>query len=202
MGQIKVEKNVGGIQGLCVIEPKVFRDNRGYFVEIYNQRDMEAEGLDMVFVQDNQSSSTKGVLRGLHFQKEFPQGKLVRVNRGRVYDVVVDLRSESETFGKWYGVELSEDNFKQFYVPQGFAHGYFVLSNVAEFCYKCTDFYHPGDEGGLAWNDPEIGIEWPELQGAYPGNASAEGYTMSDGTKLNMIERDQQWGTLQNTFRF
>lgn len=202
MGQIKVEKNVGGIQGLCVIEPKVFRDNRGYFVEIYNQRDMEAEGLDMVFVQDNQSSSTKGVLRGLHFQKEFPQGKLVRVNRGRVYDVVVDLRSESETFGKWYGVELSEDNFRQFYVPQGFAHGYFVLSNVAEFCYKCTDFYHPGDEGGLAWNDPEIGIEWPELLGAYPGNASAEGYTMSDGTKLNMIERDQQWGTLQNTFRF
>lgn len=202
MGQIKVEKNVGGIPGLCVIEPKVFRDNRGYFVEIYNQRDMEAEGLDMVFVQDNQSSSTKGVLRGLHFQKEFPQGKLVRVNRGRVYDVVVDLRSESETFGKWYGVELSEDNFRQFYVPQGFAHGYFVLSNVAEFCYKCTDFYHPGDEGGLAWNDPEIGIEWPELQGEYPGNASAGGYTMSDGTKLNMIERDQQWGTLQNTFRF
>lgn len=202
MGQIKVEKNVGGIQGLCVIEPKVFRDNRGYFVEIYNQRDMEAEGLDMVFVQDNQSSSTKGVLRGLHFQKEYPQGKLVRVNKGRVFDVVVDLRADSQTYGKWYGVELSEDNFKQFYVPKGFAHGYFVLSNVAEFCYKCTDFYHPGDEGGLAWNDPEIGIEWPELQGEYPGNASAEGYTMSDGTKLNMIERDQQWGTLQNTFRF
>lgn len=202
MGQIKVEKNVGGIEGLCVIEPKVFRDNRGYFVEIYNQRDMDAEGLDMVFVQDNQSSSTKGVLRGLHFQKQFPQGKLVRVNRGRVYDVVVDLRSESETFGKWYGVELSEDNFKQFYVPQGFAHGYFVLSNVAEFCYKCTDFYHPGDEGGLAWNDPEIGIVWPELQGEYPGSASAEGYTLSDGTNLNMIERDQQWGTLQNTFHF
>lgn len=202
MGQIKVEKNVGGIQGLCVIEPKVFRDNRGYFVEIYNQRDMEAEGLDMVFVQDNQSSSTKGVLRGLHFQKEYPQGKLVRVNKGRVFDVVVDLRADSQTYGKWYGVELSEDNFKQFYVPKGFAHGYFVLSNVAEFCYKCTDFYHPGDEGGLAWNDPEIGIEWPELQGEYPGNASAEGYTLSDGTKLNMIERDQQWGTLQNTFRF
>lgn len=202
MGQIKVEKNVGGIQGLCVIEPKVFRDNRGYFVEIYNQRDMEAEGLDMVFVQDNQSSSTKGVLRGLHFQKEYPQGKLVRVNKGRVFDVVVDLRADSQTYGKWYGVELSEDNFKQFYVPKGFAHGYFVLSNVAEFCYKCTDFYHPGDEGGLAWNDPEIGIEWPELQGEYPGNASAEGYTMSDGTKLNMIERDQQWGTLQNTFHF
>ncbi|MDE6852158.1 MAG: dTDP-4-dehydrorhamnose 3,5-epimerase [Lachnospiraceae bacterium] len=202
MGQIKVEKNVGGIQGLCVIEPKVFRDNRGYFVEIYNQRDLEAEGLDMVFVQDNQSSSTKGVLRGLHFQKEYPQGKLVRVNKGRVFDVVVDLRADSQTFGKWYGVELSEDNFKQFYVPKGFAHGYFVLSNVAEFCYKCTDFYHPGDEGGLAWNDPEIGIEWPELQGEYPGNASAEGYILSDGTKLNMIERDQQWGTLQNTFRF
>ena len=131
MGQIKIEKNVGGIQGLCVIEPQVHRDNRGYFVETYNQRDLEEEGLDMVFVQDNQSSSTKGVLRGLHFQKEFPQGKLVRVTKGRVYDVAVDLRADSDTYGKWYGVELTEDNFKQFYVPQGFAHGYLVLSDVA-----------------------------------------------------------------------
>lgn len=202
MGQIKVEKNVGGIQGLCVIEPKVSRDNRGYFVEIYNRRDMEAEGLDMVFVQDNQSSSTKGVLRGLHFQKQYPQGKLVRVNKGRVFDVVVDLRADSQTYGKWYGVELSEDNFKQFYVPEGFAHGFLVLSEVAEFCYKCTDFYHPGDEGGLAWNDPEIGICWPELQGEYPGSASAEGYTLSDGAKLNLNDRDQLWGNLKDTFRF
>lgn len=202
MGQIKIEKDVGGIQGLCVIEPQVHRDNRGYFVETYNQRDLEAEGLDMVFVQDNQSSSTKGVLRGLHFQKEFPQGKLVRVTKGRVYDVAVDLRANSNTYGKWYGVELTEDNFKQFYVPKGFAHGYLVLSDVAEFCYKCTDFYHPGDEGGLAWNDPEIGINWLEVQGEYSGSASSEGYTMEDGTKLNINERDQNWGDLKDTFRF
>ena len=202
MGQIKVQKNVGGIQGLCVIVPQVHRDNRGYFVETYNQRDLEEEGLDMVFVQDNQSSSTKGVLRGLHFQKEFPQGKLVRVTKGRVYDVAVDLRVDSDTYGKWYGVELTEDNFKQFYVPQGFAHGYLVLSEVAEFCYKCTDFYHPGDEGGLAWNDPEIGVNWMEIQGEYPGSASSEGYTMEDGTKLNINERDQNWGNLKDTFRF
>lgn len=202
MGQIKIQKNVGGIQGLCVIEPQVHRDNRGYFVETYNQRDLEKEGLDMVFVQDNQSSSTKGVLRGLHFQKEFPQGKLVRVTKGRVYDVAVDLRADSDTFGKWYGVELTEDNFKQFYVPKGFAHGYLVLSEVAEFCYKCTDFYHPGDEGGLAWNDPEIGVSWLEVQGEYPGSASSAGYTLEDGTKLNINERDQKWGMLKNTFRF
>ncbi len=202
MGQVKVQKDVGGIQGLCVIEPQVHRDNRGYFVETYNQRDLEEEGLDMVFVQDNQSYSSKGVLRGLHFQKEFPQGKLVRVIKGRVYDVAVDLRANSDTYGKWYGVELTEDNFKQFYVPKGFAHGYLVLSDVAEFCYKCTDFYHPGDEGGLAWNDPEIGVNWMGVQGEYPGSASSEGYTMEDGTKLTINERDQNWETLHNTFRF
>lgn len=202
MGQVKVQKDVGGIQGLCVIEPLVHRDSRGYFVETYNQKDLEEEGLDMVFVQDNQSYSPKGVLRGLHFQKEYPQGKLVRVIKGRVYDVAVDLRADSDTYGKWYGVELTEDNFKQFYVPKGFAHGYLVLSDVAEFCYKCTDFYHPGDEGGLAWNDPEIGVNWMEVQGEYPGSASSEGYTMEDGTKLTINERDQNWETLHNTFRF
>ena len=154
MGKITVQKNVGGIEGLCVIEPKVFGDNRGYFVETYNKNDMLEEGLDMEFVQDNQSSSSKGVLRGLHFQKHFPQGKLVRVTKGRVFDVAVDLRKESKTYGKWFGVELTEDNFKQFYIPEGFAHGFLVLSEQAEFCYKCTDFYHPDDEGGLAWNDP------------------------------------------------
>ena len=154
MGQIKVEKNVGGIQGLCVIEPTVHGDSRGYFMETYNENDMKEAGLDMVFVQDNQSCSTKGVLRGLHFQKQFPQGKLVRVIKGSVYDVAVDLRSDSETYGKYYGIELTEENKKQFYIPQGFAHGFLVLSDVAEFCYKCTDFYHPGDEGGMAWNDP------------------------------------------------
>ena len=146
------------IEGLYVIEPTVFKDERGYFVETYNQNDMKEAGLDMVFVQDNQSMSTRGVLRGLHFQKQFPQGKLVRVVRGKVFDVAVDLRSDSKTYGKWFGVELSAENMKQFYIPEGFAHGFLVLSDEAEFCYKCTDFYHPGDEGGLAWNDTEIGV--------------------------------------------
>lgn len=146
MGQIKVEKDVGGIKGLCVIEPAVHGDARGYFMETYNLRDMEEAGLTMNFVQDNQSCSVKGVLRGLHFQKEFPQGKLVRVIRGAVYDVAVDLRSGSETYGKWFGIELTEENKKQFYISEGFAHGFLVLSDVAEFCYKCTDFYRPGDE--------------------------------------------------------
>ncbi len=202
MGQIKVEKNVGGIEGLCVIEPAVHGDARGYFMETYNQNDMQQEGLDMVFVQDNQSSSPKGVLRGLHFQKQFPQGKLVRVIRGAVFDVAVDLRKDSGTYGKWFGVELTEENKKQFYIPKGFAHGFLVLSEWAEFCYKCTDFYHPGDEGGLAWNDPMIGIRWPQIEGGYPGDASAVGYAMSDGTPLNINERDQKWGGLKDTFSF
>ncbi len=159
MGQIKVTDTF--IKGLKIIEPAVHGDSRGYFMETYNQRDMAEAGLDMVFVQDNQSMSKKGVLRGLHFQKEFPQGKLVRVIKGKVFDVGVDLRKDSETYGKWFGVELSDENKKQFYIPEGFAHGFLVLSDEAEFCYKCTDFYHPGDEGGLLWNDPDIGIEWP-----------------------------------------
>jgi dTDP-4-dehydrorhamnose 3,5-epimerase len=196
MGQIKVEKNVGGIEGLCIIEPAVHGDARGYFMETYNRKDMEDAGLCLNFVQDNQSCSVKGVLRGLHFQKEFPQGKLVRVIAGRVFDVAVDLRKGSTTYGKWYGVELTAENKKQFYIPEGFAHGFLVLSDVAEFCYKCTDFYHPGDEGGLAWNDPAIGIEWPEVSGNYPGNASAEGYTLADGTALNLSDKDQKWSTL------
>ena len=133
MGQIKVEKNAGGIEGLCVIEPAVHGDSRGYFMETYSQRDMQENGLDMVFVQDNQSMSVKGVLRGLHFQKQFPQGKLVRVIKGDVFDVAVDMRSESKTFGKWFGVRLTEENKKQFYIPQGFAHGFLVLSDIAEF---------------------------------------------------------------------
>ena len=162
MGQITVEKNAGGIEGLCVITPTVHGDVRGYFMETYNQKDMEEVGLTMTFVQDNQSCSTKGVLRGLHFQKQFPQGKLVRVISGKVFDVAVDLREGSETHRKWFGIELSEENKKQFYIPEGFAHGFLVLSDVAEFCYKCTDFYHLGDEGGLAWNDPEIGVKWSE----------------------------------------
>ena len=200
MGQIKVTPCP--IEGLYVIEPAVHGDSRGYFMETYSLRDMQEAGLDMVFVQDNQSMSVKGVLRGLHFQKEFPQGKLVRVIKGRVFDVAVDLRSGSETYGQWYGVELTEENKKQFYVSPGFAHGFLVLSDTAEFCYKCTDVYHPGDEGGLAWNDPAIGIEWPEVIGGYPGNACAEGYTLADGTKLNLSEKDQKWVCLADTFRF
>lgn len=159
MGQIKVTKC--DIEGLYIIEPMVHGDSRGYFMETYNQRDMHEAGLDMVFVQDNQSMSTKGVLRGLHYQKKYPQGKLVRVIKGSVFDVAVDLRKNSKTFGKWHGIVLSEENKKQFYVPEGFAHGFLVLSDTAEFCYKVTDFYHPDDEGGIMWNDPEIGIEWP-----------------------------------------
>lgn len=174
------------IEGLYVIEPTVFKDERGYFVETYNQNDMKEAGLDMVFVQDNQSMSTRGVLRGLHFQKQFPQGKLVRVVRGKVFDVAVDLRSDSKTYGKWFGVELSAENMKQFYIPEGFAHGFLVLSDEAEFCYKCTDFYHPGDEGGLAWNDPEIGVEW----------------LLEEGVDLIISEKDQKWKGLKDTFKF
>ncbi|MBQ6387261.1 MAG: dTDP-4-dehydrorhamnose 3,5-epimerase [Ruminococcus sp.] len=200
MGQIKVTR--APIDGLYIIEPTVHGDSRGYFMETYNQNDMRAAGLDMVFVQDNQSMSTKGVLRGLHFQKQFPQGKLVRVIRGSVFDVAVDLRKNSTTYGKWFGVELTAENKKQFYISEGFAHGFLVLSNKAEFCYKCTDFYHPGDEGGLAWNDPEIGIEWPQLTGTYCGNCRADGYALQDGTPLNLSKKDQQWACLRDTFRF
>ena len=197
MGQIKVMKCP--IEGLFIIEPAVHGDSRGYFMETYNQNDMHEAGLDMVFVQDNQSMSAKGVL---HFQKQYPQGKLVRVIKGRVFDVAVDLRSGSETYGKWYGVELTEENKKQFYISEGFAHGFLVLSDTAEFCYKVTDFYRPGDEGGLAWNDPAIGIDWPELTGDYQGTASAEGYAMADGTPLNLSEKDQKWLGLKDTFHF
>ena len=164
MGQFQFTKT--GIEGLVVVEPKVFGDNRGYFMETYNYNDFKAAGLDMVFVQDNQSKSKKGVLRGLHFQKKNPQGKLVRVVSGEVYDVAVDLRKGSDTYGKWYGVLLSAENKKQFYVPEGFAHGFVVLSETAEFVYKCTRFYDPSDEGGLMWNDPEIGIDWPVPENA------------------------------------
>ena len=184
MGKIKVTRCE--IEGLCVIEPTVFRDERGYFVETYNYNDFAAEGLDMKFVQDNQSMSVKGVLRGLHFQKQFPQGKLVRAIRGSVFDVAVDLRSGSATFGKWFGVELTAENKKMFYIPEGFAHGFLVLSDEAEFAYKVTDFYHPGDEGGLAYNDPEIGVEWP----------------IEPGMKLILSEKDQKWKGLQETFHF
>ena len=191
MGQIKVTRCPS--EGLYIIEPKVHGDNRGYFMETYSQRDLEENGIHINFVQDNQSMSTKGVLRGLHFQKNYPQTKLVRVIKGRVFDVAVDLRKDSVTYGKWYGVELTEENKKQFLIPRGFAHGFLVLSDKAEFCYKCDDFYHPNDEGGLAWNDPAIGIVWPEVVGEYRGTASEEGYVLADGTALKLSEKDQRW---------
>jgi len=181
MGKIKVTKC--DIEGLYVIEPTVFGDKRGYFMETYNQKDMSDAGLDMVFVQDNQSSSKKGVLRGLHFQKQYPQGKLVRVVSGEVFDVAVDLRKNSPTCGKWFGVVLSAENKKQFYIPEGFAHGFLVLSDTAEFCYKCTDFYHPNDEGGIIWNDPDIDIHWP----------------IPKDMKLIISEKDINWKGIKET---
>ena len=177
---INVEKDVNGIEGLCIIEPKVFGDARGYFMETYNENDMKAAGLDYKFVQDKQSASSKGVLRGLHFQIHYPQDKLVRVVSGEVYDVAVDLREGSKTFGKWAGVLLTAENKKQFMIPKGFAHGFIVLSDHAEFCYKVTDFYHPNDEGGLMWNDPDIAVEWPMPEGMGPDDLN-----LSDKDKVN-----------------
>lgn len=184
MGKIKVTDDCNGIAGLKVIEPAVFGDARGYFMETYNYNDFAEAGIDCTFVQDNQSASRKGVLRGLHFQINYPQDKLVRVVRGQVYDVAVDLREDSETFGKWFGVILSEENKKQFFIPKGFAHGFVVLSDYAEFCYKVTDFYHPNDEGGLLWNDSNIGVKWP----------MPEGMREED---LILSDKDRVWGGIE-----
>ncbi len=180
MGKIQLTKDCGGISGLIVVEPTVFGDERGYFMETYNYNDFAAAGIDCTFVQDNQSASKKGVLRGLHFQKEFPQDKLVRVIKGEVYDVAVDLREGSKTFGKWFGILLSEQNKKQFFIPKNFAHGFLVLSEYAEFCYKVTDFYHPNDEGGIMWNDPDVGVEWPMPEGMTEADL-----TLSEKDKVN-----------------
>lgn len=181
MGKFKFIKT--RIEGLYVIEPTVFGDNRGYFMETYHAEEFQAAGLNMVFVQDNQSKSKQGVLRGLHFQYQFPQGKLVRVTKGEVFDVAVDLRKNSKTFGKWYGVTLSEENKKQFYIPEGFAHGFLVLTGEAEFVYKCTDYYHPDDECGILWNDPNIDIDWP----------------LDKVRKIILSEKDQKWKVLKET---
>lgn len=192
MGQIKVTP--APIEGVYLIEPTVHGDARGYFMETYNQREMAEAGLDAAFVQDNQSQSAKGVLRGLHFQRTHPQGKLVRVLRGAVFDVAVDLRRNSRTYGQWFGSVLTEENHQQLYISTGFAHGFLVLSETAEFLYKCTDFYCPGDEGGLAWNDPAVGIEWPGVVG-----------DTLDGAALNINVRDRAWPTLrelEKTFAF
>lgn len=179
MGKIRVT-NCGDIEGLKIIEPTVFGDERGYFMETYNYNDFAEAGIDCTFVQDNQSASKKGVLRGLHFQIHYPQDKLVRVVNGEVYDVAVDLRPGSSTFGKWHGVLLSAENKKQFFVPKGFAHGFIVLSDYAEFCYKVTDFYHPNDEGGLMWNDPKLGVQWP-----LPAGMEEKDLILSDKDKVN-----------------
>ena len=168
------------IEGVVIIEPRVFGDHRGYFFESFSERKFNAQVREVKFVQDNESKSCYGVLRGLHFQKNFPQDKLVRVVSGEVFDVAVDLRKDSATFGQWYGIILSAENKKQFFIPKGFAHGFLVLSDFAEFCYKCTDFYHPNDEGGLIYNDPEIGVEWP----------------IPEGMELIMSDKDTKWGGL------
>lgn len=179
MGKITVE--TCEIAGLKIITPKVLWDERGFFMESYQYEDYKAAGIDQVFVQDNQSSSVKGVLRGLHFQIQYPQDKLVRVLQGEVYDVAVDIRKDSPTFGKYFGVLLSAENKKQFFIPKNFAHGFLVLSDYAEFAYKCTDYYHPNDEGGIAWNDPDIGIDWPVV----------------DDRKLIQSEKDTKWGGIK-----
>jgi len=168
MGKIKVtkcEKDGLVIEGLLEIEPMVFKDERGEFFETYNHDDFKEAGLNEVFVQDNQSKSTKGVLRGLNYQKIHPQARLTRVIRGRVFDVAVDLRENSKTFGKWFGSILSDENNKQLYVPKGFAHGFLVLSDEVVFAYKCTEIYYPGEQEGLLWCDPDVGIEWPIEEG-------------------------------------
>lgn len=175
MGKITVE--TCNIEGLKVITPTVFGDSRGYFMETYNYNDFKEAGIDQVFVQDNQSASKKGVLRGLHFQINYPQDKLVRVIKGEVFDVAVDMREGSTTYGQWFGVRLSEENKKMFFIPKNFAHGFYVLSDYAEFTYKCTDFYHPNDEGGIIYNDPDIGIDWP----------------IDTATELIMSDKDKVW---------
>lgn len=179
MGEIKIEECM--IEGLKVIEPKQFGDDRGWFMETYHQKDYECAGIPCTFVQDNRAYSRKGVLRGLHFQKKYPQDKLISVLRGEIYDVVVDIREGSKTYGKWFGVILSAQNRKQLFVPKGFAHGYLVLSEETEIFYKCSEIYHPEDEGGILWNDPKIGIKWPIIH----------------KDEIILSEKDKNWGTLR-----
>ena len=185
MGQIHVENNCGGIEGLRVITPTVHGDARGYFMETYQLRDFAQAGIGVTFVQDNQSSSSRGVLRGLHFQINYPQDKLVRVVRGEVFDVAVDIRKGSPTFGKWFGIVLSAENKKQFFIPKNFAHGFLVLSDTAEFCYKVTDFWHPNDEAGIRFDDPKIGIEWP----------------VAEDMELLLSDKDRNWGGIDEYVR-
>ncbi len=170
------------IKDVCIVEPTLFGDARGYFMETYNYDEFCKAGLSMKFVQDNQSCSKKGVLRGLHFQVNHPQGKLVRVIKGEVFDVVVDLRKNSKTFGQWTGVKLNDENKRQFYIPEGFAHGFLVLSDTAEFVYKCTNFYDPQDDSGIIWNDKDIGIDWP----------------LEENVQVLLSEKDKKQQTFKN----
>lgn len=172
----------GPLKGLIIIEPTVYKDERGFFMETYNLKEFKELGLNVEFVQDNHSKSKKGVLRGLHFQKNYPQGKLIRVVKGKIFDVAVDIRKDSPTFGKWYGIELSEENKLMFYIPEGFAHGFLVLSDEAEVLYKTTEYYHPEDEGGIIWNDPDVEIKWP-LEGI---------------NEIILSEKDKKWGKLRD----
>ncbi len=181
MNQIKVTKCQ--IDGLYIIEPVIYRDERGYFIETYNQKDMHEFGLDMIFVQDNQSMSIRGVIRGMGYQKKYQQGKLIRVISGKIYDVAVDLRKTSPTFGEWFGLELSNENNKQLYISRGFAHGFLTLSDKAEVSFKVTDFYHHGDEAGFIWNDSDVNIRWP----------------IEQGMNLIISERDRDWKRLKET---
>lgn len=180
MGKFKFLE--GPLKGLIIIEPTVYKDKRGFFMESYNLRDFKGAGCDVIFVQDNHSKSKKGVLRGLHFQKNYPQGKLIRVIRGKIFDVAVDIRKKSPTFGKWYGIELSEESKIMLYIPEGFAHGFLVLSDEAEVLYKTTEYYHPDDEGGIIWNDPDIGIKWP----------------LEEIDEIILSEKDKKWGRLRD----
>ena len=183
MGKITVE--FCEIEGLKIITPAVFEDARGYFYETYHYEAYKEAGIGDVFVQDNQSSSKRGVLRGLHFQIHHPQAKLVRVIKGEVFDVAVDIRPGSPTYGCWHGEILSAENKKQYYIPANFAHGFLVLSQDAEFCYKCTDFYHPGDEGGILYRDPQICVKWP----------------IAEGMEIILSEKDTKWGGLDSLKR-
>ena len=183
MGQVKIVKETG-IEGLMVVQPTIHKDSRGYFAETYNKKDFSEVGIDCEFVQDNESNSTKGVIRGLHFQEgKYAQAKLVRVTHGAVYDVAVDLRKDSPTYGKAYGVLLTSENFFQFFIPEGFAHGFIVLSDTATFNYKVTAYREASAEGGILWNDPALGINWPiEEAGGLE--------------KLNIKDRDKELPTL------
>lgn len=190
MGYVSIERNVGGLTGLCLLKPRVFTDERGWFTEIFNPGELRGMGIEFNVMQENQSCSVKGTLRGLHFQINYPQGKIVRAVKGEVYDVAVDIRPDSATFGKHYGTFISADNRQQLLVPRGFAHGFLTLSDTAEICYMCDEVYHGDDEGGIAWNDSDLAIDWPQVYGDY----------LADGTRLTISEKDIKWPMLREMF--